>query len=262
MAIIPNALKHYEQALAIFRKLGKADDEARILNDMGELHRELGNYAMALDCYQMALARFKTSSLIKDEATVQNNVSLIYEKLGLYERALESHRLALAMFRKLGNPRDEAAALLEIAATLFQMGKYDQGIKSALDALQLMKKAGISTDESTAVVAGYYMDLGKTQEAEALLNSTGNLAGLARLALIKGDYEVASSVYSRELTRLSDDGNPSDKFSAYTGLGKTYLAMKNLSEGSRGLSGSGRSLGNDCIHFGAIRQEAYFLTLK
>ncbi len=224
----PDALKHYEQALAIFRKLGKADDEARILNDMGELHRELGDYAMALDCYQMALARFKTSSLIKDEATVQNNVSLIYEKLGLYERALESHRLALAMFRKLGDPRDESAALLEIAATLFQIGKYDQGIKSALDALQLMKKAGISTDESTAVVAGYYMDLGKTQEAEALLNSTGNLAGLARLALIKGDYEMASSVYSRELTRLSDDGNPNDKFSAYTGLGKTYLAMKNF----------------------------------
>lgn len=228
MGDYPNALQHYEQALAIFTKLGKADDEARILNDMGELYTALGNYPLALDCHQMALTKFRSSSLVKDEATVQNNVSLIFEKLGLYERALESHRLALAMFRKLGNPQDEAAAMLEIAATLFQMGKHDQGIKTALDALQLMKKAGISVDESAGVVAGYYLDLGRTSEAETLLSKTSNTAGLARLALTKGDYQTASSLYSKELSRLSDNRNLKDRYSAYTGLGKTYLAMKNF----------------------------------
>lgn len=222
----PNALQQYEQALGIFRKLGKADDEARTLNDIGELQKELGNYPLALDCYQTALAKFKTNSLMKDEAILQNNVSLIYEKLGMYDRALESHRLALAMFRKLGNPQDEAAAMLEIAETFLQMGKYDQGIKSALEALQLMKKAGFSTDEITGVVAGYLMDLGRTEEAETLLNKTNNVGSLARLALIKGDFRTASSLYSQELQRRSDHGSPHDKFYIYTGHGKTYQAMK------------------------------------
>ena len=223
-----NALQSYEQALVIFRKLGKADDEARILNDMGELYTALGNYPFALDCHQMALSKFKSNSLIKDEATVQNNVSLIYERLGLYERALESHRLALAMFRKLNNPQDEAAAMLEMAGALFQMGKHDQAIKTALDALQLMKKAGISTDDSAGVLAAFYIDLGRIPEAETLLSKTNNNAGLARLALLKGDHQAASSLYSKELLRLSRNGNPRDQFSAYTGLGKTYLAMNNF----------------------------------
>jgi tetratricopeptide (TPR) repeat protein len=57
----------YQDALAIYRELGKEADEAIVLNDLGDVARSQRHYDRAESYYKQALAMMKNEGIKKDK---------------------------------------------------------------------------------------------------------------------------------------------------------------------------------------------------
>lgn len=99
-----DALLLYEQAMEQFRSFYCTDehfDIARVLNNMGQAHRHLGNLSEALDCLQRALKMRQNTLGINhpDTATTWVNLGLVYQAKGDLKTALENVKHALDIRR-------------------------------------------------------------------------------------------------------------------------------------------------------------------
>ena len=72
------ALKAFQEALAIFKQIGDTAREETTLNNIGEAYHNLGQYKKALDYYQQALAIGKKIKDTPGEGTTLNNIGAVY----------------------------------------------------------------------------------------------------------------------------------------------------------------------------------------
>jgi tetratricopeptide (TPR) repeat protein len=73
-------LEKYQQALVIVREIGERLGEGVVLNNIGEVYNNLGQYPKALEFYQQALAIRREVSDRKGEGVTLNNMGLVYRR--------------------------------------------------------------------------------------------------------------------------------------------------------------------------------------
>jgi tetratricopeptide (TPR) repeat protein len=100
----PEALKSYEQALAIIREIKYRQGEAVILNEMSAVYRKLAQYPKAIEILEQALVIVKETgdaysgqSQRAGEGAMIHNIGLIYRYLGEYTKALDYFERSLAL---------------------------------------------------------------------------------------------------------------------------------------------------------------------
>ena len=71
---MPEALEHYQQALAIAREVGNRRDEGNVLGDLALLHHNQGRIPEALEHYQQALAIAREVGNRRTEGVVLGNL--------------------------------------------------------------------------------------------------------------------------------------------------------------------------------------------
>ena len=103
------ALIAYERALSVFESVGQAEEVARVLNNISDVHREQGNFTSGLN----ALARAQvllagTAKHGSTLATIQSNVGSIHFVMGNFSEALACDQRALAQ-RETEFGRDSVA---------------------------------------------------------------------------------------------------------------------------------------------------------
>ena len=108
------ASTHYEESLAIFRKLADKPGIAACLNNLGLIANDQGDYARAKALYEESLAISRELGNKSATAHLLNNLALMAQRRGDYPEARSLFEESLVIKRPLGDECGIAASLLNL----------------------------------------------------------------------------------------------------------------------------------------------------
>jgi eukaryotic-like serine/threonine-protein kinase len=178
-----DALRNYQESLAIKRRLSQKGGMAASLAEIGQVEARLGHSGNALKAYTEALQLRRE---IGDKRGVGNSLldlGAFYSNSGKDDEALPYYRESLQIQRELGDVNYEALLLNNIGYVYLNKAQYDDAVTNFERALQLREKANVAAD--TALT----------------------LHNLADTSALLGQYDRAQQYYLRalELWRSSGD---------------------------------------------------------
>ena len=220
------AKMYYEYALALkLEKPERTDLEVALsYNDLGLIHKHLGDLEQAKEFYQRALTTYleKLGAEHISVATSYNNLGEVHRHLGDFEKAKEYHQRALTTYlEKLGAEHIDVAASYNNLGLIHQdLGDLEQAKEYHQNALTIiLKKLGA---EHIDVAASYnnlgsiHQDLGDLEQAKEyhqraltikleklgtehidVATSYNNIGSIHQHL---GDLEQAKEFYQRALT--------------------------------------------------------------
>ncbi|WP_108646463.1 tetratricopeptide repeat protein [Polynucleobacter rarus] len=135
----------YEEALVIYVKLSLKDDEAGILNKLGLLAHNSGQYDLAEKHYQTALKKLDEirQSSSRKALTISNNIAMLFKERGELPSALEMSMRVLKLTQKLYPelPVKLAGAIHNVASILEESGSQEEAIRYYKRAIKLLEKS-------------------------------------------------------------------------------------------------------------------------
>ncbi len=222
--------------------------KAHALANNGDVYKNLGQYAKALEQYQLALAIQREIADRRGTVTSLNNVAIVYNSLGQYPKALDYLQQALAIDHELKDRPGERSDLTNLGLVYNNLGQYAK----ALDYLQ--KAAAISRELKDLVGAGgdlsnigaVYTNLGQYtraleyyDRAADVQRSIGDRSALARSLTDIGvvyaylhQYTTAVDYESRALAIQSQMGDRGAESGSLSNIGDVY---KNLGQYAKAL---------------------------
>ena len=136
------ALASYSKSLVLLREIGMKGDIADTLTNMGPIYQDLGKFDQALDVYKQALQIQRETGDQGYEAQCLNNIANVYLTIGDNDNAFTYYQQALQLQEKLGVPGDIADTLEGLSEAYTATGQYEQAMTGLMRALELGRKAG------------------------------------------------------------------------------------------------------------------------
>ncbi|GAC1311318.1 MAG: tetratricopeptide repeat protein [Vulcanimicrobiaceae bacterium] len=171
------------EALALFRSLGKRRSSAQAVNALGVAYGALGRPADARRAYGEAIALYTSLHDDRHVGTERNNLGMALVELGRYREALRSFAEALPSLRAAHDGPGEAATLLNEGVVRLELGDYPQALRALRAARDIQHRSHDAYSE-----AGSLVDI-------ALVNESS------------GAYAEALAVLDRALALARDSGN-------------------------------------------------------
>lgn len=135
-AEVQSALSDYLKAFQIYKKAGDKYHEAAVLQDIGLLYNNAGDYERALSYYGDSTTTFSGKPAL--DLSLANNRAVSLAALGRYGAAAASYQQALNIAVKLNSTALEAQVLNNLAFAQMSNGKYkiagrniDEGMRKA-----------------------------------------------------------------------------------------------------------------------------------
>jgi tetratricopeptide (TPR) repeat protein len=169
------ALRNFEEALEISREIGDKSGIAQKLNNIGIFHHDTGSYDEALKFYEETLAISREIGDKNGIARKLNNIGLLHSDRGSYDEALRFYNESLAISREIGNKSNIGGTLNNIGIVHYAKGSYDDAVRYSEEALAISREIG---DKS-----GLASDL----------NTIGNVH------YVKGSFDKALKYYDEAL---------------------------------------------------------------
>jgi tetratricopeptide (TPR) repeat protein len=145
------ALAAYNDALKIRREIGAKKEAGDTLIDLGDLYAERGQSDLALQHFKEALQIERDAGDETYQALCLNNIGNAYLQKGENEDALTYLQQSLQLREKLNVPVDIAETLHNLGEAYANLGQYDQAMTSHMRALELYRKD--SNNQGAAVVS-------------------------------------------------------------------------------------------------------------
>jgi CHAT domain-containing protein len=136
------ALKDYDQSIALFRQAGERNGEALVLNDMGPAYAELGQKQKSLEVLNQAIQMWRETGNRQGEALTLNDIGRLYRDLGLHQTAMDYYNQALPIWRETGNRSGEAMALSDIGRAYADLGQPQKALDYGSQALPIFRETG------------------------------------------------------------------------------------------------------------------------
>ncbi|MGD0347837.1 MAG: tetratricopeptide repeat protein [Terracidiphilus sp.] len=136
------ALKDYDQSIALFRQASERNGEALVLNDMGPAYAELGQKQKSLEVYNQAIQIWHETGNRQGEALTLNDIGRLYRDLGLQQTAMDYYNQALPIWRETGNRSGEAMALSDIGRAYADLGQAQKALDYGSQALPIFRETG------------------------------------------------------------------------------------------------------------------------
>lgn len=217
----PEAIKYYEQALAIDRKIyGKEHlNTARDLNNLGTTWRALGEPGKAIEYCEEALKIVKSGDFASEHpsftGTVLDNLGSAWDGKGDYKKAIEYYEQALTIWKKEYGERHPYVAI-----SLNNLG-------SAWNNLENHQKAAAYFKQALAIDLSVF---GKMHPDVAT-----DLNNLGAVSHDLGDYQKAIEYYKEALTIWWKIYQEKHQNIAATlnNMGKTHLALEQKQEAQK-----------------------------
>jgi CHAT domain-containing protein/tetratricopeptide (TPR) repeat protein len=219
-----SAERHNLEALQQFRAAGAKTAERMTANNLGVLEKNRGRYSQALNWYETALE--KENETQKLRAVTLRNLGYFFAQWGQYRRAIGNYHESAALSEQLHDYKQAAESLLDAARVEASEGKVPRAVESMEKAAQLLAQANAPTDWAKKLMGDLLMDSGRLDEAEPLLKEADYDSSLGRLNLLKGQPQKAIDAYGQLLSAAQKEQNLDELFTAYTGLGKAFEALK------------------------------------
>jgi eukaryotic-like serine/threonine-protein kinase len=140
------AVKRLTEALQLRREIGDKLGTAQTLLNLGGHYESHGQYDEALKFSKEALPLFREMSQPQDEAGCLNNIGMTYLDKADYENAMSYFQQSLSLREKLGAPGFIGDTLYNIGEAYTRTGQYSQAQDSFLKALDSYRKAGDKDD--------------------------------------------------------------------------------------------------------------------
>jgi CHAT domain-containing protein/Tfp pilus assembly protein PilF len=234
----PEALKSYEQALAIIREIKYRQAEGVVLNEISAVYRKLAQYPKAIEILEQALVIVKETGNRAGEGAMINNIGLIYRYLGQYTKALDYFERSLAITQEVGNKAQEGSILGNMASVYSSLGQYPQALKLFQQALAIHKEADNQASQSVVFndMGTVYLNLGDYskalefyQQALAITRQLGlkaeegtNLNNIGLVYQYWGQYPKALEFYQQALAISQQIGAKAQQASTLNNMGLIY----------------------------------------
>ncbi len=205
-------------ALALARQAGDSALEGALLNELGSLADEAGDFAAARSSYDQALELHRRVGHRSNEAGTLSNLGYLDLNLGDYEAARERCTLAREIFARIGQRGREGIVLINLALVALHSGDASAAAAQAQAAQALLGAARIRWAEAAAqrVRGQAALALGDAERAAALLGTAHAAfqalglaqlavevqACLAQVALAQGDTAQAQALAGAVLAAL------------------------------------------------------------
>lgn len=210
------ALGYFHKALASAEALHgpQSEEVAKVLNNLGVVYNDLGEFSKALDHLQRAL-EIRLAVLGEEynlTATTYNNIGNAYLDSGDPNKALEYFQKALDINQKVLDSDDPALAVSynDLGNAFYSLGDYGKALVYLEKALEIQTK----------IYSGGHL------HTAATLNNIGMLLS------DKGDYQAALDNYFKALAiqeKIVGPGHP-DIAISYNNIGSVYYYTGDFSK--------------------------------
>ena len=150
------AISAYNEALKIRREIGAKKEAGDTLIEIGDFYLERGQPDQAMQAFKESLQIQRDAGDETYQALCLNNIANAYSQKGENEDALTYLQQALQIREKLNVPGDIAFTLHDLGSAYVSLGQYDQAMTSLMRGLDLYRKAG---DKQGAAVMSHSMGL-------------------------------------------------------------------------------------------------------
>jgi tetratricopeptide (TPR) repeat protein len=149
---LDDALRHFEEALAIRRDIGDLDGQAATLSNLGNLYDSLGRYDDAAETLREAVDLSRAVGNRSSEASSLNNLGLVYTALGQHRQAADRLRVSARIFHELGAEQRYAQVLSNLGVAQLDLGDPDAAVDTVRHALTIQRRLGAHHNEATSLV--------------------------------------------------------------------------------------------------------------
>ncbi|HET9408436.1 MAG TPA: tetratricopeptide repeat protein [Candidatus Sulfotelmatobacter sp.] len=143
-----DALKNHQEALKLRREIGDKQGIGDTLIDLGNLYNERGQYAQAMQMYKESLQSKRDLGDEHSQALDLNNIGNVYFAEADYQAALTFYQQSLQLREKLKVPADIAETVHNLGDTAVRMGQFDAALTDYLRALELYRSADDKRDSA------------------------------------------------------------------------------------------------------------------
>lgn len=191
---VQKSLNHLTQALAIFRQLGNAREQARALTSLGLTHHARGEYQQAISTHDEARRIFES---LHDRWRVilsLNSIGECHQSLYDIETAYQYHRRALQLAQEYKANSIHPDILRNLGVDLMELGQMEEAIGYLEQALQDARRLDKKEQEALVLyfLARAYIRQWKLEAAEAAVQTLSDL-----MASLKSDRFRAYTSFVR-----------------------------------------------------------------
>lgn len=202
----PLALEHLNTSLKISEAIDNKLLTARILGNLGVLHKELTNYELALEYYKKALELNEQLGNKIGMERDMGNLGTIYGGMDDPHLALEYMHKALALTIELGDKTGSARHLGNIGNVYAYFEDYAQALKFFNEAATISEETGVRSGLS------------------------GNYANIGNVYYLLEDYANALKYLHKALEINDEIGAKKQNINVYGTLAKSYEKIESWKE--------------------------------
>ncbi|MEK6321667.1 MAG: CHAT domain-containing tetratricopeptide repeat protein [Acidobacteriota bacterium] len=161
------AINQYEEALAVWRKLGERPFEASALTAIAMAYSTLGEKQKTIEFYSQAIPVLRAAGDRVAESITLNSLGVTYYLLGENQKAIDTFDQGLALSRALGDRAGEATALSFLGLGYQNLGDNRKAIDFHSQALALKRAMGDRSMEATLLssIGRMYGELGERRKS-------------------------------------------------------------------------------------------------
>ena len=265
------AIRFHEEAAERFKKLNLDINLAISLNNLGQIHYELGNTQLALDCFERVLKIFQVYGTKVEMGITMNKLGSIYCEIGDFQKGLDYKENSLKILKKY------TIMSFYLHYALLKYSKIGQIYKERKEnylAITYFKKTLKKANKLQKIETAYvYLLIGNTylnlrnytetlnyyQKALDIFKKIGHKIGTAKILnnigniyLNKKNYAEASNYYQVALDIFTAVGYKLGSIEVLNNLGLLFLRLKKIEEA---LENFEKAL-NICKEIGLSRKQA------
>jgi tetratricopeptide (TPR) repeat protein len=139
---VRQAIKFYEQHLAIAREISDRHGEGRAQGNLGNAYVDLGEVRQAIKFYEQYLAIAREISDRQGEGQALGNLGNAYYHLGEVRQAIDLYGQRLAIAREIGDVRGAALTSFNMALLLLQEQRTGEALSYAQYTQEVFSKIG------------------------------------------------------------------------------------------------------------------------
>jgi tetratricopeptide (TPR) repeat protein len=207
----PHAIAIAEKSLNVYKKDKKRlDNVAWVLNSIGDIDNDLGEYQKALNNHNRAMELWTKiyGKKHSNTATIYNSIGRVHYNLSEYTKALDYYNKAIQIYKKTFGKEHYLVGITysNIGKVYIKIGKI-LGVSVLYDALKIFQN---TYGENHPYTAAAYMDIG--------INHIEN-------DFFKTIHELENAIYS-----LAENENSNDRGAGYAlkNFGKALMIYKNI----------------------------------
>jgi len=161
------ALRNYQDSMAINQKLGQKRGVAASMEEIAQMQLQLGKPEAALAAYNDALKMRLDIGAKKEAGDTLIDLGDFYLERNQPDPALEKFKQSLQIQRDAGDENNQGLCLNNIAAAYAEKGEYDDALTYLQQALQIREKLNVPDDIADTLhnLGDSYTALGQYDQA-------------------------------------------------------------------------------------------------